>query len=100
MPRSRFAASFAQALRRERLRTELTQEALAERAGLHPTYVSMVETAKKIPTMEAAHRLAKGLGVKLSKLVADAEKPSSFEGGAGGSSRSGGVRARPPVSNR
>ena len=51
----------------------LTQEILAERAGLHPTYVSMVETAKKVPTLEAAQRLAKGLGVRLSKLVAEAE---------------------------
>ena len=73
MVRSRFAISFARAVRRHRLRTGLTQESLAERAGLHPTYVSMIETAKKVPTMEAAQRLAKGLGVKLSKLVAEAE---------------------------
>lgn len=73
MTRSRFATSFARALRGRRLRVGLTQETLAERAGLHPTYVSMIETAKKVPTMDAAQRLAKGLGIKLSKLVAEAE---------------------------
>ena len=73
MTRSRFATSFARTLRGRRLRVGLTQESLAERAGLHPTYVSMVETAKKVPTMDAAQRLAKGLGIKLSKLVAEAE---------------------------
>ena len=73
MARSPFVVSFARAVRRHRLRVGLTQESLAELAGLHPTYVSMVETAKKVPTMDAAQRLAKGLGVKLSKLVAEAE---------------------------
>lgn len=73
MARSRFAVSFGRGVRRHRQRAGLTQERLAELAGLHPTYVSMVETAKKVPTLEAALRLAKGLGMKLSKLVAEAE---------------------------
>lgn len=73
MARSRFAIAFARTLRRQRLRAGLTQERLAERAGVHPTYVSMVETTKKVPTLEVAQRLAKGLGVRLSKLIGEAE---------------------------
>lgn len=73
MARSRFAVAFARSVQRHRQGAGLTQERLAERAGLHPTYVSMIENAKKVPTLDAAHRLAKGLGVRLSKLVSEAE---------------------------
>jgi hypothetical protein len=33
----------------------------------------MVETGRKVPTLEVAWRLAAGLGVRLSKLIAEAE---------------------------
>ena len=73
MARSRFAASFAAVVQRHRRRMGLTQEVLAERAGLHPTYISMIENGHKVPTLEAARQLASGLGMRLSKLIADAE---------------------------
>lgn len=73
MGRSRFATSFAAVVRVHRRRAGLTQEALAERAGLHPTYISMIENGHKVPTLEAARQLASGLGVRLSKLIAEAE---------------------------
>lgn len=73
MGRSRFATSFAAVVRRQRRHAGLTQEVLAERAGLHPTYISMIENGHKVPTLDAARQLAVGLGVRLSKLIAEAE---------------------------
>ena len=73
MARSPFATSFANAVRRHRRRVGLTQEALAEKAGLHPTYISMIENGHKVPTLDAAYRISTGLGVRLSKLIGEAE---------------------------
>ena len=39
----------------------LSQEKLAETAGLHPTYVSMVERGIRNPTLDVAARIAKAL---------------------------------------
>ncbi len=72
--RSRFSTAFARAVRRARLAAKLTQEKLAEAAGVHPVYVSMVERGESIPTVEVAHRIATALGKTLSTLVADAER--------------------------
>jgi transcriptional regulator with XRE-family HTH domain len=47
----------------------MTQEALAEAAGLHPTFISNVERGYRVPSVPTMLRLAKGLGVEPSKLV-------------------------------
>ena len=47
----------------------MTQEALAEAAGLHPTFISNVERGYRVPSVPTLLRLAKGLGVKPSLLV-------------------------------
>jgi len=47
----------------------MTQEALAEEAGMHPTFISDVERGYRVPTMPTLLRLAKGLGVPPSELV-------------------------------
>jgi transcriptional regulator with XRE-family HTH domain len=52
----------------------LSQEKLAERAGLHPTYVSMVERGVRKPTLDVAARIAKALKVGLPKLVEEAQR--------------------------
>jgi len=53
------------------LRTErnLTQEALASRAKLHPGYVSVLERGDKIPSLTTLEQLARGLDVDLPVLV-------------------------------
>ena len=47
----------------------MTQEALAEAAGLHPTFVSNVEHGYRVPTVPTLLRLAKGLAVSPGVLV-------------------------------
>ena len=51
-----------QALRQEQA---LSQEELADRAGLHRTYVSGVERGVRNPTLTVLEKLALGLGVRL-----------------------------------
>jgi len=54
----------------------MTQERLAEAAGVHPVYVSMVERGERIPTIEVAYRFAHALEKSLSAIVAEAERAS------------------------
>jgi len=55
----------------KRLRTEagLSQEALADRAGLHRTYVSSVEGGHRNVTLENIFAFAEALGTTPSALV-------------------------------
>jgi transcriptional regulator with XRE-family HTH domain len=73
MKRSKFAPAFAKAVRRVRLKAGMSQERLAEAASVHPVYVSLIETGKRVPTIEVAYRVARGLRMELSGLVAEAE---------------------------
>ena len=70
-------------LRELRLKRGITQERLAFLAGLHPTYISMLENGRKSPTVDALERIAWALEVRLSSIFAGAERacdrPSSDE---------------------
>ncbi len=67
--RSRFGAR----LRQLRTAKALSQEALAEHAGLHRTFVSMVERGKRNVTIATVEKLAKGLKCRMADLMPDAE---------------------------
>ena len=49
----------------------LSQEKLAEKAELHPVYVSAVERGVKTISMDALMRITKSLNVRLRDLVKD-----------------------------
>jgi transcriptional regulator with XRE-family HTH domain len=58
-------------IRQYRKRAGLNQEKLAEKADLHPGYVSQVERGVKTISVDALLRIAKVLGVRLRDLVAE-----------------------------
>jgi transcriptional regulator with XRE-family HTH domain len=60
---------FGEKLRRVRERKEISQEKLAELAGLHRTYVSSVERGKRNISILNIHKLALALGVPMSRLM-------------------------------
>ncbi len=57
---------FAQRVREERLKQSLSQEELAFRAGVHRTYIGMIERAEKNITLRNIDKIAKALGIKIS----------------------------------
>ena len=61
--------TFARNLRRARERAELSQEALADRAGMHRNAVALLETGKREPRLSTIVKLAKALGVPTSNLL-------------------------------
>jgi transcriptional regulator with XRE-family HTH domain len=54
----------------------LSQEGLADRAGMHRTYVSEIERGLRNPSYRNLVKLAAALEVPLSELVARAERLS------------------------
>jgi transcriptional regulator with XRE-family HTH domain len=80
MGRESVSAAFAKILRRERLGRGLSQEALAHRAGLHRTYVGLLERGLRKPTIEVGHALALALGTTLWVWIQEAEKRASRSG--------------------
>ena len=53
----------------------LSQERLAERSGLHWTYISDLERGQQTPTVDVMNRLARGLGVTLAKFFEPLDEP-------------------------
>jgi transcriptional regulator with XRE-family HTH domain len=47
----------------------MTQEELAEKAGVSRTYLARLETARQDPTLSTLEKLAKALRVKVAKLI-------------------------------
>jgi transcriptional regulator with XRE-family HTH domain len=64
---------FGQIVRTRRRLANMSQEQLAERAAVHPTYVGLVERGLRNPSLVVAERLARALGAKLSDLIREAE---------------------------
>ena len=60
---------FGQNVQRIRKERNISQEKLAELAGLHRTYIGMIERAEKNITLCNIEKIAKALNVKISELV-------------------------------
>lgn len=65
-------------VREHRERVGLSQEELAARAGLHRTYVSLLERGERNPSLQVLSQLAAGLALRLSALIADVESPRTI----------------------
>jgi transcriptional regulator with XRE-family HTH domain len=60
--------SFGKCLRAVRTRQGISQELLAERAGLHRTYISGVESGKRNVSMITIYRLSTALGLSVAEF--------------------------------
>ena len=61
-------------IRRARQKVGLSQEKLAFAAGIHRTYVSLLERNVKSPTVATLFRVCRALKVRPSRLIARAER--------------------------
>lgn len=71
-----YSAEFGRRIRtlREQLDPFVSQEALAEKAGVHRTYVGHLELGKGSPTLDTIVRIARALGVDAAELVKGLQK--------------------------
>ena len=64
---------FGENVRMYRNQLNISQEELAFRAGLHRTYIGMIERAEKNITLINMEKIANGLGVKIENLLKDSK---------------------------
>lgn len=62
---------FGNQVRELRLKQELSQEQLAFKAGLHRTYIGMIERAEKNITLLNIEKIAKALDIKVMDIIND-----------------------------
>ncbi len=60
---------FPQVLKEARLQKGISQEELADLAGLHRTYISQIERGLKSPSLRSLGKIADALGILLSTLI-------------------------------
>lgn len=60
--------SFGKRVRSIRISKNMSQEKLADKSGLHPTYIGQIERGEKSPTLESINKLSYGLDVTLNEL--------------------------------
>lgn len=60
---------FGQKVRERRHELNLSQEELAGKAGVHRTYVGMIERAEKNITLTNIEKIAKALGLSLDEIT-------------------------------
>ena len=66
---------FGNRIRQLRLELRLSQEELAEKAGVHRTYIGMIERAEKNITLCNIEKIASALNIRLTDLF----DPGIFE---------------------
>jgi transcriptional regulator with XRE-family HTH domain len=91
--------ALAKAIRRARRAKDLSQEALAARADVHPKHLSEIERANKDPRATTLYRLAEALELTPAELYRASEaRPGADDGKAAtdsAASADGGRPARP-----
>lgn len=60
---------FGQKVRDERQKQGLSQEELAAKAGVHRTYIGMIERAEKNITLTNIYKVAQALDISISELT-------------------------------
>jgi transcriptional regulator with XRE-family HTH domain len=70
----KISLAFGAIVRKHRIAGGLSQEALAERADIHHTHVGLIERGQRNASLDVADRVARALGLPLSRLIAEAEK--------------------------
>ncbi|HEY7985328.1 MAG TPA: helix-turn-helix transcriptional regulator [Methylophilaceae bacterium] len=65
------------AFKRLRLEVGLSQEAMAYKAGLDRTYISMMERGKRSPSFRTIEKISCALGMETSALILALERSST-----------------------
>ena len=75
-PQSPVHEEFGKRVRRQRDVLQLTQEEIAERSGLHVSYIAQVERGERNLSLTNILRVADALDLDAGDLVAGLEPPS------------------------
>lgn len=73
------SVAFGRVILRLRKERGITQETLAGEVGLQRKYISLLEKAIYQPKISTVFKIAEGLGIKPSELIALVEKEENHE---------------------
>ncbi len=74
---TKLSVEIGRRIRTYRIDQKLSQEELAEKCGLHPTYIGQVERGEKNATIESISKISAGLSVPLDVFF---EKIDDYDG--------------------
>ncbi len=68
-------------VRKYRKKREMTQEELAEKSGLHPTYIAKIESGRQVCSLKTLSRIADALRVSPRTLLGkiDEKKAAAYK---------------------
>lgn len=66
--KKKILVEFGKKVRETRLKLGMSQEELASRAGVHRTYIGMIERAEKNITLENIEKIAKALNISIAEF--------------------------------
>ena len=83
MRQTRLAISdgFSHVIKRRREGRNLSRAALAALAGLHQTYIGLLERGERSPNLETAKAIAQALGVSLTEIIEETERVQKKQSG-------------------
>ena len=67
-PNNNLSKKFGKKIKIERIKKDLSQEQLAELAGLHRTNIGFIERGETSPTLDTVEKLANALNIQAYKL--------------------------------
>lgn len=68
-----FSDAFSEVVKQIREAKKLSKAALAKKAGLHQTYIGLLERGERSPNLDTAKAIADALEVPLGKIIIKAE---------------------------
>ena len=66
--------AFSRIVKKHRVKKGLSRAELAKKAGLHQTYIGLLEREKRSPNLDTAKAISKALGLTLAEIIKQAEK--------------------------
>ncbi len=79
MPQHDFRAMSGRRIRQERLKMGWSQEELAEKAGLHPSFIGQLERGLRAASFKTLERLGVVFGLKPVDLLEDGTENAPYE---------------------
>lgn len=66
--------AFAQVVEKHRKAKGFSKAGLAERSGLHQTYIGLLERGERSPNLDTANAIAAALGISVAKMIGESER--------------------------
>lgn len=71
---SAMSDAFSQVVKKHREKNGVSRAALAKMAGLHQTYIGLLEREERSPNLDTAKTIADALGLPLTEMIGEAER--------------------------